>query len=76
MKKIIKKPVRERAKYFCDKHKDRECYTTVKTICWYGSKFDLNNLDMNLCDECMERFYKYIKKTFGVEPIDRDILIN
>lgn len=68
MKKVIVPAVREEAKYFCDKHSDRECFTKVITSCWYGSKFDMLNLKMHLCDECMEKFYNYVKETFGVEP--------
>jgi len=72
MKKIDVPAVREEARFFCDKHPDRECYTRVSTSCWYGSKFDILNLKMNLCDECMEEFYKMVKKKFGVEPKEDD----
>ena len=68
MKKILVEKVREEAKYFCDKHPDRECFTKVVTTCWYGSRFDMDTLKINLCDECMEEFYKLVKENFGVEP--------
>lgn len=73
MKKIITKRVDEESKYFCDKHPDRECYTKVMTQCWYGSEFDLLNIKMNLCDECMGKFYKMVKENFGVEPQEEEI---
>ena len=72
MKKVIVERVREDAKFYCDKHPDRECYTTVRTSCWYGSQFDMFNLKMNLCDECMKEFYDMVKEKFGVEPVDDD----
>ena len=70
MKKVIVEPVREEAKFFCDKHPDREAYTEMRTICWYGSQFDLMHVKVNMCDECMEAFYKYVKEQFGVEPYE------
>lgn len=68
MKKIITPAIHEEASYFCDKHPERECFTEIRSSCWYGSGFDMNNIKMNLCDECMEEFYKIIKEKFGVEP--------
>lgn len=73
MKKVIVERVREEAKYYCDKHPDREAFTSIKTQCWYGSVFDLQHINMNLCDECMKDFYKIIKEKFGVEPFDDTI---
>lgn len=70
MKKILVAPVRGEAKYYCDKHPDRECSSEVRTMCWYGSQFDLLNLNMNLCDECMDKFYALVKENFGMEPIE------
>ena len=70
MKTVIVERVREEAKFFCDKHKDREAFTEVRTMCWYGSKFDLMNVTVNLCDECMEEFYADIKQKFGVSPVE------
>jgi hypothetical protein len=74
MKKIIQPLIRERAQYYCDKHPDRECHAEVKTMCWYGSTFDLLNLEMHLCDECMKEFYDLVKERFGVEPKECDII--
>lgn len=70
MKKVIVQKVREEAKYFCDKHPDREAFTKVASSCWYGSKFDLQHIQMNLCDECIETFYKLVKENFGVSPFN------
>lgn len=70
MKKVNIPAQREEAQYFCDKHPDRECYNQVNTKCWYGSEFDMLNLEMHLCDECMLKFYAWVKETFGVEPQD------
>ena len=73
MKKVIVPRIREDAKYYCDKHPDRECYTSIRTSCWYGSQFDLLNLHANLCDECMAEFYQMMKDKFNVEPVEEDI---
>ena len=76
MKKVIVERVREDAKYFCDKHPDRECYTSVRTSCWYGSRFDMLNLRANLCDECMTNFYQMMKDNFNVKPVeDEDFIL-
>ena len=72
--KIVSKPYQtEEANYFCDKHPDRECYNQIKSMCWYGSKFDCFNLEAHLCDECMEDFHKYMKNSFNVEPKETSI---
>jgi len=73
MKKVIVERVREEAKYFCDKHPDRECFTQVNSMCWYGSKFDLFHIKANLCDECMEELYQFMKEKFGVNPFNDEI---
>ncbi len=70
MKKVTVEKVREEAKYFCDKHPDRECFTEVRSMCWYGSQYDLQHIRCNMCDECIEAFYKYIKDNFNLEPFD------
>lgn len=75
MKKILVRPIRGESKYYCDKHPDRECFSEVRTMYWYGSQFDLLNLNMNLCDECMDKFYAYVKETFGVEPVECELTV-
>jgi hypothetical protein len=74
MKKIISPAHRELAEYYCDRHPDRICQNEIKTMCWYGSDFDLMNLEMHLCNECMEEFYDYIKNNFGVEPKEASMI--
>lgn len=73
MKKVIVKPVREEAKYFCDRHPRRECYSELKTMSWYGSKFDMLSAEIHLCDECLEELYRDLKLKFKVEI--KDIII-
>lgn len=70
MKKIIKPYQNEEAKYFCDKHPDREAYFQVENIAWYGSQFDCMNVQVHMCDECSAQFFKYVKDEFGVEPTE------
>ena len=73
MKKVLVEKVREEAKYYCDKHPDRECFTQIMTMCWYGSDFDLNHIKSNLCDECLAELYRFMKEKFGVEPFEDEI---
>ena len=65
MKKITRRKVREEAKYFCDKHPDRECYSKLETCSWYGSGYDLMGVEIHLCDECLEKMFKYLEKKFS-----------
>lgn len=73
MKKTTVERVREEAKYFCDKHPDRECFSEIKSQVWYGSGFDLQHIKVNLCDECLEALYNYIKENFGVESYNDEL---
>lgn len=68
MKKVIQESVLEEAKYFCDMHPDRECFTEIQTSSWYGSQFDMMQVKMHLCDECMAEFYAFLKHRYNVEP--------
>ena len=73
MKKILKHKVMEECEYYCDKHPDRECYSELKTLSWYGSQHDMTSIELHLCDECLEETFKYLKEKFNIEP--KDILI-
>ena len=73
MKRVIKEQVLEDAKYFCDKHPDRECFSEIKTASWYGSNFDMLGLEFHLCDECLEELYKEFKEKYNITP--KDIII-
>lgn len=68
MKKIKQKSRIEIAEFFCDKHLNREAFSHIKTLSWYGSKFDMTEVEIHLCDECMSELYKYIKKNYKKEP--------
>lgn len=73
MKKVLTEKVLEEAQYFCDRHPDRECFSEVKSASWYGSKFDLQGIEIHLCDECMEEFYKSCVTHFNLKPKNIDI---
>jgi len=70
MKKVLVEAVREDAEYYCDKHPDRQCYSELKTLSWYGSGFDNMVIEIHLCDECLKQLYAEIKKNFDIEPKD------
>jgi hypothetical protein len=69
MKVTLQEHQNEIAKYYCDKHSDRECYSELKISSWYGSKFDMNENTIHLCDECVSNIYELIKKEFKAELI-------
>jgi hypothetical protein len=73
MKKIISEFHPEEAKFYCDNHPDRECFSRIECMSWYGSKYDLNQIEIHLCDECLEQFYKYVKETYKTEPKEIEI---
>jgi hypothetical protein len=73
MKKILTQSVIEDAQYFCDVHPDRECYSELKTMSWYGSDFDMSGVEVHLCDECLADMYKLIEEKFKIKPRDIEI---
>ena len=68
MKVVTQKQMLEESTYFCDVHPDRECYSRVESISWYGSGFDMMKTEFHLCDECMTEFYAYTKQKYNAEP--------
>jgi len=68
MKKVIKEKILEESNYYCDIHPDRECFSQVESVSWYGSKFDLMKAEFHLCDECLTEFYNHIKQKYNAEP--------
>lgn len=68
MKKVIQQRFEEQAEYFCDKHPERECSSQLELISWYGSKFDLNKVEIHLCDECVKEMYDLLEARFNVIP--------
>jgi hypothetical protein len=73
VKRVITEEVLEDAKYFCDKHPDRECFSEIKTASWYGSNFDMMGIEFHLCDECIEELYKDLETKYGVKPQNIEI---
>ena len=67
MKKIITPLRPEEVKYFCDKHPDRESFSKIESVSWYGSEFDMLQAEINLCDECMAAYYINIKEKFKID---------
>lgn len=73
MKKVIVEGVLEEAKFYCDRHPDRECFSELKTASWYGSSHDLTGIEIHLCDQCLEEMYSLLQQKFGVKPKDIEI---
>ena len=70
VKKIIQKSAREEAQYFCDKHPDRECFSELKSVSWYGSIFDMTGIELHLCDECLKEMFEQLENQFGTKLND------
>lgn len=56
------------AKYYCDKHPKKECFSRLEMSSWYGSQFDMDHLEVHLCDECVQEMYNIVEKMFGIKP--------
>lgn len=73
MKKVTTQYQPEDATFFCDKHPDRECFSELQLVSWYGSDFDMNIVKAHLCDVCVKEMYDYLKREFKTTP--KEILI-
>ena len=73
MKKIIVPKDNEESKFFCDHHPDRECFGQLKMNFWYGSQHDMTEIEIHLCDECLEEMYKLLEKEFKIKPKDIEL---
>lgn len=73
MKEVTQKYQPEEAKYYCDKHPTRECFSELVLSSWYGSKYDMNVIKIHLCDECVQEMYNLFKKDFKSEPKELEI---
>lgn len=73
MKKIVTQKVHEEVLYYCDKHPDRECYSELRTMSWYGSQMDMLGIEIHLCDDCLMEVYDLLDKKFGVKPKDIEL---
>lgn len=72
--KVVTTPlVREESKYYCDSC-GVECFAEVKMNAWYGSKFDMTQTTIHLCDDCWERVKKTLKDNFGIDGKVEDII--
>lgn len=65
MKKVLIPLRREESIRYCDKHHDRECNGDIQITFNYGSKYDLSEIGLDICDECADRLVDYLKKEFG-----------
>lgn len=70
MKQITKERQAEEAKFFCDNHPDKECFSELRINSWYGSKYDLNYLVMHLCDDCLQVVYEQFENDYHIKPTE------
>lgn len=74
MKVVTKEEVMEEVKYFCDNHPDKECFSELKTMSWYGSCYDMMAVEIHLCDECMKDLYIHLNEKYKKEPEEIDLI--
>jgi hypothetical protein len=72
MKKVIIPYQREEAIKLCDKHNKKTAAGNIWLTFGFGSKYDTQEMSIDLCDECADKLLKYLKTEFK----DRAILIN
>jgi hypothetical protein len=65
MKKVLVPYQREEFIKYCDKHDRRECDGNLWLTFGYGSKHDMSEVSIDLCDECADKLLEYLKKEFG-----------
>lgn len=66
MKNVTTPAVREEAEYYCDSC-GVEAFIEVKMNAWYGSKFDMSQTTIHLCDDCWVRIKDTLKSGFGID---------
>ena len=64
MKKVIVPYQREEAVRFCDKHNKKTAAGNIWLTFGYGSKYDNQEMTLDLCDECAEKLFQYLKTEF------------
>jgi hypothetical protein len=74
MKKIIREQILEEYKYYCDVHPERECFSKIESVSWYGSTFDMMVIEVHLCDECLAEFYTHMEQKYKKTPEEMPLL--
>lgn len=74
MKKLIRETVLEEVEYYCDIHPNKKCYSKIEAVSWYGSTFDMMQLEVHLCDECLAEFYIHMEQKYKKKPEEMSLL--
>jgi len=64
MKIVTTESVREEYKLMCDRHPNKEAYSTVNFHGVYGSPFDLMEFKADMCNDCAQELYKILNTFF------------
>jgi hypothetical protein len=51
----------------CNHDKEYPAYSQLALHFWYGSKNDMKQGNIHLCDECAENMIYLVKKEFGIK---------
>ena len=50
----------------CKTHTD-QAHSQLTLWFWYGSKYDMSQGNLHMCDKCAEEVMEYLKKKFDIE---------
>jgi len=75
MKKVLQPEVKEISEFRCDIHNDREACVQLTLAAGYGSKYDLQEIRLDLCDECADNLIHDLKLRFGDVVKLKDIVL-
>ncbi len=66
MKKITVSQRYEEAEFTCDSC-GKQAFGQLQMHFWYGSKMDLSQGTVHLCDECAQKVIDSLKSNFGID---------
>lgn len=66
MKKVLVPKQSEEATFYCDSC-GIEAFGQLSIHFWYGSKMDMSQAQIHLCDDCAKRIMESLKTNFGID---------
>lgn len=73
MKRVIVPGVREECEFVCDSCK-KDAYGCLQFSFWYGSKKDMTQATLHLCDECADSVINSIQRGLKISIDFQDII--
>lgn len=75
MKKITVQAVIEESEHYCDKHSDVKANGRLKMDFGYGSKYDLESITLDICDDCADKIIEFLKSEFNESVKLEEVMI-